>query len=138
MKDSQMKKTEFNTRIDRIAHKMLDRLERILEVVNRRLAPAPAGPLTRGDVAVFRWTNDQFGLWRLCANRSCRRPRGCRGEPQLCLERHLPQVPQKARDRVRHRLADAMRDYRTSSVQGQAISFQNHSPSTLIQHGPTP
>jgi hypothetical protein len=133
-----MQKTEFDAHMKRIAHKMLDGLDRILDVVERRLAPAPTGPLTPADAGVWRGTNDQFGFWRMCSNRSCRRARRCCGEPLLCLERHLPNVPQNARDRVRHRLADAMRDVQSSGVQGQAMTFQNHSPSTLIQHGPSP
>jgi hypothetical protein len=96
-----MQKAEFRARVDRIAHKMLDIADAIFETIERRHAPAPAGPLARAEAAPWRWTNDQFAFWKLCANRRCRRARCCRGEPRACLDRHLPQVPQKARDRVR-------------------------------------
>ena len=133
-----MKKAEFDARMNRITGKMADIAAAVLADIERRLAPAPAGPLTPAEAGVWHWTNDQFRFWTMCANRRCKRARRCCGEPQLCLERHLPQVPQNARDRVRHRLAGAVRDYRSSIVQGQATSFQNQSPSSLNQHGPTP
>lgn len=135
-----MQKTEFDARMKRITDKMVGIAGTIIDGIARRQARrrTPTGPLTPAEGAVWRWTNDQFGFWKLCSNRSCRRARRCSGEPLLCLERHLPNVPQNARDRVRHRLADAMRDDQSSGVQGQAMTFQNHSPSTLIQHGPSP
>jgi hypothetical protein len=133
-----MNKAEFDVRMNRITGKMADIAAAVLADIERRLAPTPAGPLTPADAGVWRWTNDQFRFWTMCVNRRCKRARRCCGEPRLCLDRHLPQVPRNARDRVRHRLAGAMRDYRSSIVQGQATSFQNHSPSSLNQHGPTP
>ena len=133
-----MQKTEFDARMKRITDKMVGIAAAVLADIERRLAPAPAGPLTPAEAGVWHWTNDQFGFWKLCSNRRCKRARRCCGEPLQCLERHLPQVSQTARDRVRHRLAGAMRDDRSSIVQGQATSFQNHSPSSLNQHGPTP
>ena len=135
-----MQKTEFDARMKRITDKMVGIAAAVLADIERRLAPtpAPAGPLTPAEAGVWHWTNDQFRFWTMCANRRCKRAHRCCGEPQLCLDRHLPQVSQNARDRVRHRLAGAMRDDRSSIVQGQATSFQNHSPSSLNQHGPTP
>ena len=101
-----MKKTDFRARLDRIAHKMLDIAGAILDSMERR--DAPATPLTPAEAAAFqapwRWTNDQFRIWTCCASRRCRRARRCRGEPQSCLERHLPSVPQPARERVRRML----------------------------------
>jgi hypothetical protein len=133
-----MQKTEFDARMNRIAGKMADIAAAVLADIERRLAPASAGPFTPADAEIWRWTNDQFRFWTMCANRRCKRARRCCGEPLLCLDHHLPQVPRNARDRVRHQLAGAMRDARSSIVQGQATSFQNHSPSSLNQHGPTP
>jgi len=93
---------------------------RILDSVERSLAPAPTGPLTPAEAAVFaapwRWANDQFAFWKLCANRRCRRARCCRGEPRACLDRHLPQVPQQARDRVHTMLRAARTRARASAV----------------------
>jgi hypothetical protein len=111
-----MTKTEFHARIDRIAHKMLDCMGTILDSVERSPAPVSAGPITRADAAIWRWTNNQFALWKLCANRRCHRARCCRGEPRECLDRHLPQVPQSARDRVRLMLRAARTNARASAV----------------------
>jgi hypothetical protein len=120
MELAQMTKTEFRARLDRIAHMMLDRIGTILDSVERSLAPAPTGPLTPAEVAAFaapwRWANDQFAFWKLCANRRCRRARCCRGEPRACLDRHLPQVPQQARDRVHTMLRAARTSARASAV----------------------
>jgi hypothetical protein len=111
-----MTKTEFRARLDRIAHTMLYSIGTILDAVERSLAPVPAGPVTRADAGIWRWTNDQFGFWRLCAKPTCRRARCCRGEPRACLDRHLPQVPQQARDRVHTMLRAARTSARASAV----------------------
>ena len=94
-----MQKPEFRARVDRIAHNMLDKIEMVLAILNP--PPAAAGPLAGAEAGVWRWTNNQFGFWRLCARPACRRARCCRGEPRACLNRHLPSVPQDVRKRVR-------------------------------------
>ena len=119
-----MTKTEFRARLDRIAHMMLDRIGTILDSVERSLAPGPhRPPETPAETAAFaapwRWANDQFAFWKLCANRRCRRAHCCRGEPRACLDRHLPQVPQvpqQARDRVHTMLRAARTSARASAV----------------------
>jgi hypothetical protein len=111
-----MQKTEFRTRLDRIAHKMLDSIGTILDTVERSLAPAPTGPLTRADAGIWRWTNNQFALWRLCDKTACRRARGCRGEPRACLDRHLPSVPQDVRSNVHTMLRAARTSACASAV----------------------
>jgi hypothetical protein len=88
----------------------------LLDNIERSLAPAPTGPLTPVEAAPWRWANDQFAFWNLCANRRCRRARCCRGEPRECLDRHLPSVPQHARDRVRLMLRAARTSARASAV----------------------
>ncbi len=91
--------------ITRIAHTMLDKIEMVLAILNP--PPTLTGPLTPALAAPWRWTNNQLALWRLCAKPACRRARCCRGEPRLCLDRHLPQVPLDLRTNVRAMLRAA-------------------------------
>jgi hypothetical protein len=112
-----MQKTEFRAHLDRCIDGMYRVMNLLLDSIERSPASAPAGPLTRADAAIWRWANDQFAFWNLCANRRCRRARRCcRGEPRACLDRHLPQVPQSARDRVRLMLRAARTSARASAV----------------------
>ena len=97
-----MQKTEFHTRLGRITDRIFAIAGAILDDMERRRAPA--GPLTRADAAPWRWANDEFGFARLCGRTACRRAGGCRGEPRACFDRHLPSVPQEARDGVRRML----------------------------------
>ena len=66
-----MHNPDFRARLDRIAHTMLDGVGTILDIIERR--GAPAGPLTPAVARVWRWANDQFGLWRQCGKPACRR-----------------------------------------------------------------
>jgi hypothetical protein len=109
-----MQNTSMQNTVQRIVHKILDVAGAILDSLERRAAEQAAideasskPTLTAIEAAPWRWANDQFGFWRSCAKPACRRARGCRGEPRACLDRHLPQVPQKARDRVRALLRPA-------------------------------
>jgi hypothetical protein len=86
--------------ITRISHRMLDVVGAALDIIDRRYAPANGEPLTPIAAAPWRWTNNAFGFWQLCAKPVCRRARCCRGEPRACLDRHLPQVPHDVRNRV--------------------------------------
>jgi len=72
----------------------------ILDDIEARNAPLPKGLLLPAAAAAWRFANDQFAFWKLCANRRCRRARRCCGEPRACFDRHLPHVPENARKRV--------------------------------------
>jgi|NGEPerStandDraft_6_1074524.scaffolds.fasta_scaffold03906_3 hypothetical protein len=102
-----MQKTEFRARLDRCIDGMYRVVGLLLDNIERQHAPMPKGPLAPAAALAWRWANDQFGFWRLCAKPTCRRARYCRGEPRACLERHLPSVPQDMCDRVRRMLRAA-------------------------------
>ena len=101
-----MQKTEFRARLDRGIDGMYRVMNLLLDGIERQYAPMPKGPLAPAAALAWRWANDQFAFWKLCANRRCRRARRCCGEPRACLDRHLPSVPQHARDRVRRMLRE--------------------------------
>jgi hypothetical protein len=44
---------------------------------------------------------DAFGLWRVCALKSCRRNAACRGDANRCLKRALERVPHTAQWQAR-------------------------------------
>jgi hypothetical protein len=93
-----MKTADFRARVKRISHKMLDVAGAILD----RIDPVPpAGPLVPPETGVWRWAANQLGLWQYCAKPACRRARRCRGEPRACLDRRLPQVPERTRAALR-------------------------------------
>ena len=60
--------------------------------------PIPETPVLRG-------LSDLLCLYGLCGRRACRRARSCRGEPQQCLARYAPLVPEDARDGAKHVIA---------------------------------
>jgi len=97
-----MPKTQLHPQIDRIVDRALSIVETLLDGLDpprpRYDARDPAC------TAPWRWTNDEFGFWRLCTRRTCRRARCCRGEPRACFERHLPATPQETRETVRAKL----------------------------------
>jgi hypothetical protein len=93
-----MPNTDVRTHLDRITDRIFAIFGAILDGMERRRAPGR--PLIGADAGLSRWTNDQFGFSRLCGKTACRRARCCRGEPRACSNRHLPSVPQPARDRV--------------------------------------
>ena len=95
----------MQTEIQKFVSRMIPRMYRVINLMlddmEREHAPMPKGPLVPVAATVWRWANDEFGFWRLCSTRRCRRARRCCGEPRACLDRHLESVPQAARDRVR-------------------------------------
>jgi hypothetical protein len=42
--------------------------------------------------------NDALCLWRLCRNAACIRARACRGDPEACLDDHIPLLPAGVQD----------------------------------------
>ena len=50
---------------------------------------------------VYRWMANMICLWGLCAKPACRRARACRRDPQDCLARYAPLVPEEAREGVK-------------------------------------
>jgi hypothetical protein len=44
------------------------------------------------------WIADLYCLWALCGRAACRKARACRGRPPQCLRRHMPLVPEPARE----------------------------------------
>jgi hypothetical protein len=86
-----MPDTEFQARIERINHLMLDKIEQVLDVLKRQYdAPLPLTPLEAG---VWRWTNNRLDLQKFCGKQACRRARSCKGDPRACLTRHAPKIP---------------------------------------------
>jgi hypothetical protein len=45
----------------------------------------------------LRWASNMLCLWGLCAKPACRRARQCRSDPESCLKRYEPLVPEAAR-----------------------------------------
>jgi hypothetical protein len=45
----------------------------------------------------LRFTANLLCLWGLCANASCRRAKGCKGNPDDCVTRYSPLAPEDAR-----------------------------------------
>ena len=42
-----------------------------------------------------RWINNLFGYWRVCGEKTCRRGRGCTGDPLACFKRWWPVTPER-------------------------------------------
>jgi hypothetical protein len=129
-------------RLMRILHTMLDKIELVLTMIERRDAPPPAELLTAdlapasaaAWAAPWRWANNAFGFWRLCARPACRRARCCRGESRACLDRHLPHVSPDARNRVRAML----RARRLETMCANAAPSTSPAPAAARQPRPTP
>jgi hypothetical protein len=45
-----------------------------------------------------------FALWQTCRSKPCRRARGCQGDPRVCLQRGLAQIPRELQWRARQGL----------------------------------
>jgi len=50
--------------------------------------------------AALRWLSDLLCLWGLCRNAACRRAQRCARQPDECLARYTPLVPDAAHDGV--------------------------------------
>src|SRR3954471_22849472 len=58
---------------------------------------------------VLRWMANTLTLYGLCGRAACRRACRCRGEPQDCLARYAPLVPEEARDGAKAMIDGLMR-----------------------------
>jgi len=56
-----------------------------------------------------RWINNLFGYWRVCGEKTCRRGRGCAGDPLACFERWWRLTPERPKVEFRA-LIKARRD----------------------------
>ena len=48
----------------------------------------------------LRWAANMLRLWALCGKPACRRARSCRRDPDACLARYAPLVPEDVRGAV--------------------------------------
>jgi hypothetical protein len=93
MKTSEMQNPDLKARLNRINHLMLEKIELVLDVLNRQNEPPP--PLTPLEAGVWRWIDNRLDLQKFCDRPACRRARSCKGEPRACLTRHAPKIPPK-------------------------------------------
>ena len=81
-------------RANDLCDKMLDKIERIFDVIAPPPVDDPREPVPPG---ILRWTADMMALWHLCPHEACRRARCCRRKPTTCVMRGTPLVPNEVR-----------------------------------------
>jgi len=86
-------------RVYRMLDKVLDGFDRALDALMAE--PAPIGIPPVG--VLRRQIANTLGLSQLCANRTCRRGRACRGEPLHCLQTVAFLLPEEAFDGLLHK-----------------------------------
>lgn len=86
-------KFNYQARLQKTLHLMLDKIDQVLDVLQRQYDPPP--PLTPLGAGVWRWTNNRLDVQKFCDRPACRRARSCKGEPRACLTRHAPKIPPK-------------------------------------------
>jgi hypothetical protein len=59
---------------------------------------ATAEPITNKPLTTsLRLSSNLLSLWALCGKPACRRTRRCRRDPEVCVARYSPLVPEEAR-----------------------------------------